>query len=163
MLLETTLIYNEKLIRHAVWSYWKRTVGGLYLLVLLAMTVGFLRLLFQGDRTWLIGLIGTILGVSYLMLVSIYVVHFKNSMAKFRDMGSPNATFRAEEQSFTVESSMGTSTLQWSTVKEIWQFQDVWLLLFSKAQFSTLPLTNLPLEMQTFILEKVKLAGGKVQ
>lgn len=162
MLLETTLIYNEKLIRHAVWSYWKRTVVGLYVLVILAMTAGFFVLLLQGDRSWLVGLIGTTLSISYLILVSIYVVHFKNSIAKFRDMGNPSATFRAEEQSFTIESGIGTSTLKWSAVKEIWQFQDVWLLLFSKSQFSTLPLANVPPEMQAFILEKIKLAGGKI-
>lgn len=161
-MLETTLIYNEQLIRHAVWLYWKRTVGRLYLWVLLAMTVGFFGLLFQGDRSWLIGLVGTILAISYLMLVSIYVAHFKNSMAKFRDVGSPSAIFRAEALTFTIESGIGTSKLQWSAVKEIWQFEDVWLLLFSKAQFSTLPVANLPIDLQAFILEKVRLEGGKI-
>ena len=162
MLFETTLIYSENLVRSAVWSFWKRTVGVSYVLVLIAMTCGVAVLAVQGDRSWFLGIMGTVVGMGYLMLVSIYVIHFKNSMAKFRDMGSPSATFRADEQSFTIESGVGVSKLQWSAVKEIWQFQDVWLLLFSKAQFSTLPLANVPPEMQAFILEKVKLAGGKI-
>jgi hypothetical protein len=166
MLFETTLIYNEKLIRCAVWSYWKRTVGGLYPLVLLALTTYFFVLLFKGDKTWLVGLIGTLLGISYLLLAGIYAVHFKRSISKFREMGnlgSLNATFQTDDHSFTVNSAIGTSTLKWSTVKEIWRFQDVWLLLFSKAEFMTLPLINLPLDMQTFILEKVKSTGGKIK
>jgi hypothetical protein len=163
MLFETTLIYNEKLLRHAVWSYWKRTVGGFYLLVLFGMSLGVAVLVAQGDRSWLLGFMAMAVGMAYLMLLCLYVIHLKNSMAKFRDMGSPNATFRAEEQSFTLESGIGTATLQWSTVKELWKFQDVWLLMFSKAHFSTLPVANLPSDLQAFILEKVKLAGGKIQ
>ena len=36
------------------------------------------------------------------------------------------------------------------------------LLLFSKSQFIILPTVCLPAEMQAFILEQVKAAGGKV-
>jgi YcxB-like protein len=138
-------------------------VGGFYLLVLFAMSLGVAALVSQGDRSWLMGLMGMAIGMGYLMLLCLYVIHLKNSMAKLRDMGSPNATFRADEQSFTLESGIGTSTLQWSTVKELWKFQNVWLLMFTKAHFSTLPVANLPADLQAFILERVQLAGGKIQ
>jgi hypothetical protein len=35
-------------------------------------------------------------------------------------------------------------------------------LLYSKSQFSTLPVANLSPEMQAFIIERVIAAGGKV-
>ena len=59
-------------------------------------------------------------------------------------------------------SAIGTTTFNWSTIKEIWQFDDFWLLLFSRAQFATLPTACLPAEMRDFIAEKVRSAGGKV-
>jgi hypothetical protein len=77
-------------------------------------------------------------------------------------MSQPRATFRADESSFTMSSDIGTTTLQWSAVKELWQFQSVWLLLYSKAQFTTLPLACLPLETQAHIVQCIRAAGGKV-
>ena len=59
-------------------------------------------------------------------------------------------------------SDVGTTTLQWSAVKELWQFPSVWLLLYSKTQFSTLPVACLPPDLQTFVQERVREAGGKV-
>jgi YcxB-like protein len=77
-------------------------------------------------------------------------------------MDKPQALFRAEESSFTMISDIGTTTLQWSAVKELWQFSNVWLLLYSKAQFTTLPLACLPPETQAYIVQRVRTAGGKV-
>jgi hypothetical protein len=34
-------------------------------------------------------------------------------------MDNPQATFRAEESSFTMSSDIGTTSLQWSAVKEL--------------------------------------------
>ncbi len=77
-------------------------------------------------------------------------------------MDKPQALFRAEASSFTMSSDIGTTTLQWSAVKELWQFQNVWLLLYSKAQFTTLPLACLSPETQAYIVQCIRDAGGKV-
>ena len=83
-------------------------------------------------------------------------------MAKLRDMKQPVATLVADEESFTLASDHGSSTLKWDAIKEIWGFQDFWLLLFSKAHFATIPLEGLSEEMRAYILEKVKRGGGRV-
>ncbi len=57
---------------------------------------------------------------------------------------------------------MGTTTFNWSVVKELWKFKDCWLILYSKAQFNTLPLADIPQEMRTFVELKIRSAGGKV-
>jgi hypothetical protein len=44
----------------------------------------------------------------------------------------------------------------------VWRFDSLWLLLFSKARFVTLPLEDVPSPMQTFILGRVKASGGKI-
>jgi len=101
-----------------------------------------------------------VLGTAFPIVV--YVVHYRRSLQKFHQMDNPQATFRAEESSFTMVSDIGTTTLQWSAVKELWQFPNVWLLLYSKAQFTTLPLSCLPSETQAYIVQCVRAAGGKV-
>ncbi len=162
MSFETTLIYSESIVRQAVFSFWRRTVGVSFIFILLAMMAWFVFLLARGDRSWLLGATGTIIAIGFLMSVAIYFVHFRNSMSKFREMGSPKANLRLEELTFTLASDIGESTMQWSVVKELWQFENVWLLLFSKAHFSTLPLENLPAEMRDFIVERILATGGKV-
>ena len=96
------------------------------------------------------------------MPILVYWIHYRNSMAKFRDMKEPVANFVADEESFTLASDQGSSTLKWEAIKEVWGFQGFWLLLFSKAHFVMIPLDGLSDEMRRYILERVKRGGGRV-
>ena len=157
-----TLEYDERLVNRAVRSYWRRSLGlsvfvGVPLLcIILAVQVA------SGDRSWYLGLLAgaTILGVGMPILV--YWIHYRNSMAKFRDMKEPVATFVADEDTFTLASDHGSSTLKWEAIKEVWGFEGYWLLLFSKAHFATIPLEGVSDEMRLYVLERVKRGGGRV-
>ena len=159
---QATLIYTEPLLRQAVFAFWRRSVGVGFVVALAVVVVSLGVLIGQGESSWLVGVLATVLALGILFPLALYLVHYRNSLGKFREMGSPQATFIAEESSFTISSSIGTSTFQWSAVKELWQFPGVWLLLYSKAQFSTLPLASLPLEMQAYVAQRIRAAGGKV-
>ena len=100
-------------------------------------------LLALGDRSWLVGMLGTALILGAALAATLYVVHLRNALATFRAMGRPEATFRAEADVFTVRSGAGEATLPWSSVTEIWELPGVWLLMYSKASFSTLPVACL--------------------
>ena len=158
---ETTLEYSVPLLREAVAGFWRRSVGvGMFIaLVVCAGMLGVL--LAQGDRSWIVGLLGSVVTLGAALVGAIYAVHYRNAIQKLRDMGSPRATFRASDNSFTVSSDLATSTVPWSTVTKIWKFKNCWLLLFSKAQFITLPLASVPQDMQTFVLARVAAAGGR--
>ncbi len=157
-----TLKYDERLVNRAVRSYWRRSLG-LSVLVGVPLLCIFLAIqVAGGDRSWYVGLLAgfTILGVGMPILV--YWIHYRNSMAKFRDMKVPVATFTADEDSFTLASDHGSSTLKWEAIKEVWGFQGFWLLLFSKAHFATIPLDGLSDEMRAYVLERVRRSGGRV-
>jgi hypothetical protein len=159
---EATLIYSEPLLRAAVLAFWRRSIGVSFVVVLTFLAVSFGVLVAQGEASWLIGALATVLVMGVAFPAALYFFHYRNSLRKFREMGNPHATFCAEDSTFTISSGIGTTTLQWSAVKELWQFSSVWLLLYSKAQFSTLPLACLSPEMQAFIAQHVRAAGGKV-
>ncbi len=164
MALETTLHYTPDLVRHAVACFWRRSTGMRTLLVTAAMATWFGVLLARGDRSWQIGVTGAAVAISLLVCATVYAVHYRNAMGKLRDMGgTAQATLRADETSFTLQSNAGLATLPWSSVREIWQFERVWLLLFSPAQFSTLPVADLPAEMRALIEASVRSTGGKIQ
>lgn len=159
---EATLIYSTTLLRQAVFAFWRRSVGVGFFVALLIATLGLVVLVALGQSSWIIGGLATVLAVGIAFAIVVYVVHYRRSLHKFRQMDKPQATFRAEESSFTMSSDIGTTTLQWSAVKELWQFSNVWLLLYSKAQFTTLPLACLPPETQTYIVQRIRESGGKV-
>jgi len=122
----------------------------------------FMRLLVDGDRSWVVGLTAAVVLLGVVMPVAVYLVHYRNSMRKFRQMSPPVAEFVADDDTFTLSSDRGTTSLKWNAVTEVWRFESLWLLLFSKAQFVTLPLEDVPGPMQAFILDRVKSSGGKI-
>ena len=159
---EATLIYSESLLREAVFGFWRRSIGMGFILMLVALTVVLGVLVALGAPVWIMVTLAVLLVLAAAVAVALYIGYYRNSLRKFRTMSTPRATFRADESSFTMTSDAGTTTLQWSAVKELWQFPSVWLLLYSKTQFSTLPLACLPPDVQAFVQERVREAGGKV-
>jgi len=160
---EATLIYSTPLLRQAVFAFWWRSVGVGFFVALLIAAIGLVVLVALGQASWLIAGLAAVLLVGIAFAIVVYVVHYRRSLHKFRQMDEPRATFCADESSFTMTSDIGTTTLQWSAVKELWQFPRVWLLLYSKAQFTTLPLACLSPETQAYIVQCVRAAGGKVE
>jgi hypothetical protein len=110
----------------------------------------------------MVGTLATVLALGVVFTIALYALPFRDSLRKFREMGTPEVTFVADESTFTFTSELGNSTAKWSAITEVWRFRGFWLLSLSKTQFVTLPLTDIPSEMQTYILQRIEAAGGKV-
>jgi hypothetical protein len=163
MVHHATLKYTETLLRQAVLAFWRRSVGVVGFLVAQALLVcGLAFLLWSGDRSWMVGALGTVLFLDCAVALAVYFFHLRRSLAKFRAMGSPSAVLTLDEGSVSLASDLGSTSVPWSAVKEVWRFPDFWLLLFSKAQFVTIPLASVSAEMQAFIMTRVSATGGKV-
>lgn len=156
-----TLKYSEKLVHSAVWSFVRRSLGVHVLVGVLFLCCWHAFEIFIGDRSWRVGLLAGAAAIVIAMPILLYVVHYRNSMAKFRQMKLPVATFSAEDETFTLAADHGTATLKWEAIKEIRGFDGFWLLLFSKSHFATMPLDGVSVEMREFILQKVKQNGGR--
>ena len=159
---QAKLQYDASLLREALLGFWWRTVTGHLLIALAACIAGFGYFWVSGDRSWIVGAFGTVLLFAVGMIAAVYFSHSANMKRKFKDMGAPEALFTASESSFSVTSSAGSSTIPWSAVTNVWKFERCWLLLFSKAQFITVPLADVPEEMRAFVLRRVAAAGAKV-
>jgi hypothetical protein len=162
MVHEITLEYTEPLLRQAVLAFWRRTVGVGMFVALAIVASGLAWMVWQGDRSWVVGVGGGLLVFGVGIPFAVYFVHLRRSLAKFRAMGSPQAKLTLDEASFEMSSDLGSTSLPWSTVTEVWRYQDFWLLFFSKAQFVTIPLASVPAEAQAYLLSHVSAAGGKV-
>lgn len=157
------LTYSKPLLRQAVFSFWQRSLGKICLFALAILVFMFVILVWERDLSWASGFIACALFVSLLFPLLVYVVHYRNAMTKLKAMGSSQAQLTLGEDNYTVSSSAGTSTLPWSSIKEIWKFKELWIILLSRAHFWTLPLQNLSSEDKAFIINQVQKAGGKVR
>ncbi len=148
------LHYTEPLIRRAVHAFWWRTTGWMFFLAiaLLAGAVGVG--LYAGERSWWIGVMGTVLGIGSLLAATIYLVHLRGSLARFRRMENPIGTLELDEERFRVSSDVGMSEMNWNAITEIWCYPEFWLVFFSRAQFVTLPTAEFDASSREFFLAK---------
>ncbi|WP_435018095.1 YcxB family protein [Tundrisphaera sp. TA3] len=157
---ECKLRYSEPLLREAVRAFVFRTIvrqlGISFFFVATLIALFFIYLLLSHDWDWTVGFLGAGLPFACLMFISLYVVHARSTIGRFRRMRSPEATFAYNEEQVSFASELGSSTLPWSSIAEVWRFPRFWLLLFSRAQFVTLPLDCLDDQAQAFISLKTK-------
>jgi hypothetical protein len=156
------LHYSEALVRRAIRSYWARHVGIYFPTVALALTAYVAYRFAAGDRSWVVGVMATTVVLSFVMMGATYLVHLRRSLERLRRMGEPKATLELGEERFRITSGSGSSEIEWSLVRQIWRFQDVWILFFSASEFMLLPTAALPADAQALILEKAKTAGARV-
>lgn len=110
----------------------------------------------HGDRSWIVGALAATLVFVGIFFLVIYLAHYRNTVGRFRQMKQPEATLSYTEEQFTLSSELGSATLPWSTITEVWRYPRFWLILFSRSQFSTLPLDCLDTETQAFITRKTQ-------
>ena len=159
---QVTLVYSEPMLRRVAWALWRRAVGwrGGFAYVL---GIAFLVVeLLSGDRSWLVGMVGTVLVVATAAGVSFYRVVLSRSLAKFRRLGEPKATFEILADRFRVISGGGNIELPWDAVSEVWRLPEFWIFFSSRAYYMTFPLTAVDVEAQDLVLAKLRGAGAKV-
>jgi hypothetical protein len=156
------LNYTEPLVRSALNRFWRRAVGWKYFVavILLALITG--SAIERGDRSWYVGVLGTVTVLAVLVSVAGYFAHYRRAMGAFRRLTSGAARFEPTETGFRLESALGYSELSWGAVTQIWRYPDMWLFVFSRNLFSTLPLAAIDAETQSRILSAVRAAGGRI-
>lgn len=73
-------------------------------------------------------------------------------------MTSPQARFVFADNDVTLVSELGSATIPWASIREIWEFPDFWLILLSRAQFITLPIAGVGEDTRAFIRGKIKVS-----
>jgi hypothetical protein len=161
---EVSLRYSEPLLHEAVRFFVVRAVlrqlGSMFFIVVGGLILALAWYMYIHERGWIIGfLVATILFVG-VFIAMIYVAHHRNTIGRFRQMRTPEATFSYDEQVVCFTSELGSSTMPWSAITEVWRHDRFWLLLFSRSQFVTLPLDSLDESTRDFIDLKVNQSRG---
>lgn len=158
----TSLAFTEPLVRAAVLAFWKRTVGVGYVVALVVLAASLGVTVWFGDRSWIVGALAACLVFGIVFVALIYIVHLRRGLAVLRAMQDPVATLQLDDDALTVTSELGSTSLRWSAVSEVWRFPAFWLVLVSKSQFMTLPIESVSPEVRAFLVARVEAAGGRV-
>ena len=156
------LQYSEALVRRALGAFWRRTFGWRFVIAIGLVLASMTYSLAIGDRSWWIGVSGSLAFMGIAFGLTFYVAHFRGSMGRLRAMKSPEARFEPGEQRFRFTSDVGSSEMPWNVITEVWQFPGFWLLMLGRGQFITFPLDQVPEDARRFILERIRAHGGKV-
>jgi hypothetical protein len=113
-------------------------------------------LLWTGNRTWWVALLGAAVLLIPAVVLSAYAAHWFRTVGRIRQMEVPMARFKLSQTDLAMASELGSATIPWSSIVEIWEFPDLWLLLLSKSRFVTLPTDGVPAAALEFVRAKVR-------
>jgi hypothetical protein len=159
--MDATLHYDEVLVRRAVRRFCLRSIGWLYVLALFAMAVPLAAMMAGGDRSWVAGVLATVLIVALGVPVLLYRIQLSGALARFRALDGKPASFRGTDEMVTIRSAAGSAEVPWRTITGIWRYDDCWLLLMG-GHFITVPLAGVTVDQLAFVAERVRAHGGKV-
>lgn len=157
-----TARYSEPLVRAAVTRFWLRSLGWRFALTLLGLGLLLSYRVAVGDRSWWVGVLGAVVCFSLLLGGLGWFGQRRRALEAFRDLENGEATFTLSEDRLAVRSSRASAELPWSTIREVWRYPDLWLLVYSPNSFSTLPLGGVPPEALAELEKRVRKAGGRL-
>ena len=154
-----TLEYSRSLMQRVVRDYWIRHTGVMLPVVTGLMLAFFVFLLLRGDRSWLVGLVGTGVLFSCAFMAAMYSIHMKNATARLDATGNSTATMELFDSTLRLQSQAGASQLPYDSVADVWFREDYWILFLGPNQFFTIPTLNLDVETSRFLRSKLKSRG----
>lgn len=153
-----TITYDRQLVRRALNRYFIKRLGKPFFIALLLVAAAFAYLFIIGSWNGF----STFMAVSLLvMLVFIGLIYFARLRAAegfFDKANEPTVTFVFTDEGVRTESDLGTSDLKWSAFDEILKFSDVWLLVYARSGYITLPVEQLSSDCAQFIDRKMAAA-----
>lgn len=162
--MEFTIHFDRALVRAVVLRYLNRTfgIGGWIAGIVVVASALYLALTAEG----LGALHGFVIGGACMAVLCppvIYVVVMRRAEASLKEMGDGSATVRLTEARIEMASPMGSSSLPWTSFKELWQLPQAWLLFVSNRAYLTLPLRDLSDEARGFIRARLEAVGAKIR
>lgn len=150
---EIKVKYSLETINASVKAQWINLIGTSGFVLLGVLVIIFFYLLIFAESGWFFGFITALLLVYAGIVVFGYFRLRSFSMAKFRNMESPTAVFRFNNEGICVSADTGKTEVAWKLVEKILQTPKVWIILVAGGGI-TLPTGSLEDELKNFILEK---------
>ena len=125
-----------------------------------------LGLLFAWSATperggWFAGVAGALFAVSVMVLVATYMSGVGGRVQLVRKMATPEGEFGFGADAFSIAAAGTQVRLPWTEVGNVWRYPEGWLL-FVRNSYYMFPLHGVSTDIQDYILNRVRAAGGKI-
>ena len=158
-----TAIFTRDIIKIAVWKTWIHNRSGKQTVVFVFCCAACVFRLIEGERSWFVGFLAVCGALLLIINLADYWLDASRETAKF-DRAETDATrqFAFTDANIKIISDSGQAEFAWKTIKKVWRYPTIWLILVRNEGFFTLPNANLDEELENFIIGKVRENGGKV-
>ena len=157
-----TVRYTTDHCLASAWRYWQKRLGYRYALEL-AIGSGLLVLATQGPYRWLEIALMVAVGIFAFLGAAIFFIHWHRALQGLRSLDPPESTWTLTEEAIAQKSSLGESAIAWAALREVWRFDNLWLLVWGKDVYSSIPTGQLPPAARRMIERRVKEAGGRIR
>ena len=120
----------------------RRLLSGFGVLGMLAIAVTIVALaslLWEGDRSWVVGAVGAVLILFVAIFGSIWRWRHVEMQNKLAAIPNKQGTVALTDESIAIETKAGAMSLPWTTFSELWKLEHCWLLFLVHNNFITLP------------------------
>src|SRR5579862_988769 len=113
---QATVTYTRSIIRRPAAHFWFRFIAWRGFAVIALGVGGAVALAVAGDRSWRLGVIGTLAVLLLTMSAAVYIVNLRRSMWKFDRMGTKTVVFTFSDERFTTAYDLGSSDVSWKAI-----------------------------------------------
>ena len=157
-----TVRYTKEHCLASAWRFWQRRVGYRYALELV-IGVGLLLLATQGPYRWLEIALMVAVGIFAFLGAAVFFLHRLRARQGLAALHPPESTWTLTEEFIGQKSSLGESALAWPSLLGLWRFDDLWILVWGKDVYSTIPTVQLPREARAMIERRARETGAVVK
>lgn len=157
-----TVRYTKEHCLATAWRYWQRRLGYRYALEL-AIGAGLLVLATQGPYRWLEVALMVAVGVFAVLGAAIFFIHWLRALDGLKVLDPPRSTWTLTEESIAQKSNLGESAIAWQSLLGVWRFPDLWILVWGRDVYSTIPTAQLPRDARAMIERRAKETGAVVK
>ncbi|MCW5591308.1 MAG: YcxB family protein [Burkholderiales bacterium] len=154
-----TVRYTKEHCLATAWRYWQKRLGYRYALEL-AIGTGLLVLATQGPYRWIEVALMVAVGIFAVLGAGLFFIHWYRARAGLAALTPPTSTWTLTEDGIIQASSLGESAIAWERLPEVWRFPELWLLIWGRDVYSTIPVAQMPREARQMIERRVKETGG---
>lgn len=133
---------------------WRR-LGVTFFVALIATLMVLAVSFFADSWNWFMSVVAAILVFATAFVFFVYFARMRAAEGFFEKGDEPVVTLQFDENGVRTESDFGSVDLKWQVFEEILKFQGLWLLVYAKSGYMTLPLDQLTSECRDFIETKV--------
>lgn len=157
-----TVRYSKEHCLATAWRYWQKRLGYRYALELV-IGAGLLILATQGPYRWIEIALMVAVGIFAVLGAAIFFIHWSRALVGLKALDPPESTWTLTEAAIAQRSSLGESAIAWESLLEVWRFDNLWLLIWGRDVYSTIPIAQLPARARKMIERRVKEAGGRIR